>query len=215
MGIIRQGILGGFRKKTGSVIGAYWRTLDVIRGLPRISGKAATPAQLLQRAKFRIVTSRLSPIGPIIQTGFKAKSKVATPMNLAVAYHLENAITMLAGEPNLDWAKLKYSEGKVMVPFDISVATGAAGSLDFEWKNVGTESRLKAGTDRVTVLVYNEMKDHYVFYENIVARSAGSYNMVLPAEFSEDLVHAYISFNSTTEKELVSNSVYLGRVPVL
>jgi hypothetical protein len=52
MGIIRQGILGGFRKKTGSVVGAYWRKLDVIRGLPRKSSKPPTIAQLNQQLKF-------------------------------------------------------------------------------------------------------------------------------------------------------------------
>ena len=214
MGILRQGILGGFRNKAGSVVGSYWRTLDVIKGLPRISGKAATPAQILQRDKFRIVTSGLTWIAPLIQTGFKAKSKIATQMNLAVAYHLENAIKMVAGVPGLDWTKLKFSEGKVTVPSDASAGTGAGVSLDFEWTNLGTDSRFKAATDKLTVLVYNELKDKYVFYENIVDRSAGAYNMVLPGDFSGDLVYVYISFNSTTEKELVSNSVYLGKVPV-
>jgi hypothetical protein len=28
MGIIRGGVLGGFRNKTGAVVGSYWRTLD-------------------------------------------------------------------------------------------------------------------------------------------------------------------------------------------
>jgi len=215
MGILRQGILGGFRNKAGSVVGSYWRTLDVIKGLPRMSGKAATPAQILQRDKFRIVTSGLTWIAPIIQTGFKAKSKIATPMNLAVAYHLENAIKMTAGVPGFDWTKLKFSEGKVVVPTDVSAGTGAAGSIDFEWSNVGTDNRFKAATDKATVLVYNEDKDTYIFYENIVARSAGAYNMLLPGDFSGDQVYAYISFNSVTEKELVSNSMYLGKVPVL
>lgn len=52
MGIIRGGILGGFRNKAGAVIGSYWRTLD-IKGLPCISGKAPTQKQLDQRAKFK------------------------------------------------------------------------------------------------------------------------------------------------------------------
>jgi hypothetical protein len=39
MGIIKGGILGGFTNKTGAVIGAYWRTLHTMRGLPRKGGK--------------------------------------------------------------------------------------------------------------------------------------------------------------------------------
>ncbi|RZK61166.1 MAG: hypothetical protein EOO95_16865, partial [Pedobacter sp.] len=66
MGLIKQGILGGFRKKTGTVVGAYWRKLDVIRALPRNSGKGATQLQINQQLKFGLVTSFLSNISGLI-----------------------------------------------------------------------------------------------------------------------------------------------------
>ena len=62
MGIIKGGILGGFSNKTGAVIGAYWRTLNVMRGLPRKSSKAATQLQLDQQAKFTLAVATPSNV---------------------------------------------------------------------------------------------------------------------------------------------------------
>ena len=88
MGIIRGRILGGFRKKAGAVIGAYWRSLDVIKGLPRISNKPPTQAQIDQRLKFALVTGFFSYVSDLIDVGYKALSGVETPMNVACAQPL-------------------------------------------------------------------------------------------------------------------------------
>jgi hypothetical protein len=62
MGILRQGVLGGFRKKTGTVVGASHRGQDIIRGLPRISKKAPSKGQLDQRTKYGLVKKFLNRI---------------------------------------------------------------------------------------------------------------------------------------------------------
>lgn len=215
MGIIRQGILGGFRKKTGSVVGAYWRTLDVIRSLPRVSGKPATPLQKDQQAKFGLVTSWLSWIGPLIDTGYKSISKIATPMNEAVSYHLKNAITGVSPNFGIDYTKVKFSTGKLELPPDIQIATTEASRLDYSWEYSGLNEKFVDASDMATVMVYNPLKDKFVFISDAAPRSANLYNLVLPPDFSGDTVHCYISFNSVLTKRLVSNSFYMGALPVL
>ena len=54
MGTIRKGILGGFSGTVGTVVGANWRGMDVIRSRPKSSGSNPTPAQLMQREKFAL-----------------------------------------------------------------------------------------------------------------------------------------------------------------
>nr|WP_285060716.1 DUF6266 family protein [Pedobacter ginsengisoli] len=68
--------MGGFRNKTAPVLGAYWRSLDVIKGLPRKSNKPPTEDLLNQRARFGLITSFLSWISPLINVGYKALSGV-------------------------------------------------------------------------------------------------------------------------------------------
>ncbi|MES2454158.1 MAG: DUF6266 family protein [Bacteroidota bacterium] len=210
MGIIRGGILGGFRKKTGAVIGAYWRSLDVIKGLPRKSNKPPTEDQMNQRIRFGLITGFLSWISPLIEVGYKALSGVETPMNVAVSYHLENAVTGVAPNFTIDYPKVMFSRGKLFLPDNIALATTEDAQLDISWTNLGPDDRFKDATDRLTVMVYNPAKSKFVTVRSVVARSAQSYDLMLPANFSGDNVHCYVSFSSVKIKNMVSESYYLG-----
>ncbi|MGF1925184.1 MAG: DUF6266 family protein, partial [Bacteroidia bacterium] len=115
MGTIKLGILGGFRKKTGTVVGSYWRKLDVIKALPRSSGKAPTQLQIEQQQKFALVTGFLGEFSELIDTGYKADGSF-TPMNMAVAYHLKEAVTGNSPFYAIDLTKFKYSQGRIKLP---------------------------------------------------------------------------------------------------
>ena len=52
MGKIKQGILGGFKGKVGTVIGASWNGIAYMRGLPQSVKNPKTAAQQAQRAFF-------------------------------------------------------------------------------------------------------------------------------------------------------------------
>lgn len=215
MGIIRQGILGGFRNKTGSIVGAYWRTLDVIRALPRISGKAPSQAQKDQQFKFGLVTGFLSKISSLIDIGFYSGSKAATPMNDAVSYHLKNAILGASPTFTFDYTKLIFSKGKLEMAQSILADSIAGNKVEFSWDHLEQDDKLIDGTDMVNLLIYNAVKNKFVSMRNAAARSAKSYTMSVPADFGMDEVHCYISFSSTKTKNLVSDSFYIGTMQLI
>jgi len=219
MGIIKGGILGGFRNKTGAVVGSYWRTLDVIRGMPRISGKAPTQSQLDQRARFKLVTSYFAWIGDLIAVGYKSLSSIDTPMNVAVSYHLKEAITGVSPNFSLDFTKVMFSQGKLALPFNSGATSTDAAELDFTWstevKQGPIASIYKQGSDMLSILVYNPMMFEFTTLHNVAPRSAGTYKMSLPIEFSGEGVHCYLAFNSVNRKDFASKSKYVGLVTVL
>ena len=55
MGKIKQGILGGFKGKVGTVIGSSWNGIAYMRGLPQSTKDRKSAAQLAQRDFFREV----------------------------------------------------------------------------------------------------------------------------------------------------------------
>jgi hypothetical protein len=55
MGKIKQGILGGFKGKVGTVIGASWNGIAYMRGLAQSHKNPQTEAQLKQRSFFKEV----------------------------------------------------------------------------------------------------------------------------------------------------------------
>ena len=215
MGIIRGGILGGFRKKAGAVIGSYWRSLDVIKGLPRISNKPPTASQLDQRAKFGLTTNFLSYIKDMIEIGYKALSDLDTPMNVAVSYHVKEAVTGVSPNFVMDYPKVMFSQGKLRLPWTIELATLIVAEIDITWVNSGNDDLFKQATDQLSVMVYNPIKDDFVTAKNVAPRSAGTYTLNLPLEYSGDNVHVYVAFNSVSDPLLVSKSYYLGATVVL
>jgi hypothetical protein len=57
MGKIKQGILGGFKGKVGTVIGSSWNGIAYMKGLPQSQKDPKTPAQVAQRNFFKEVQS--------------------------------------------------------------------------------------------------------------------------------------------------------------
>ena len=55
MGIIKQGVLGGFSGKVGTVIGSSWKGKAVMRGLTIAKSGKPTASQLQQQAKFSLM----------------------------------------------------------------------------------------------------------------------------------------------------------------
>jgi len=215
MGIIRGGVLGGFRNKTGSVVGASWRNLDVIRGLPKISSKPATQPQIDQRLKFGLVTSFLSLISEAIDVGYNIGSGSTSAMNEAVSYHLKEAVTGTSPDFTLDYTKIRFSSGKLNVPSSYSVAATTPAKIDLSWNLDGTDSKYKDATDTINVLVYNPSRGQFVTLMAAAPRSAQTYVLQLPPPFSGDEVHCYFSFTSVKKKALHSNSVYMQSITVL
>ena len=212
MGLIKLGILGGFRKKTGTVVGAYWRRLDTIRALPRNSGKAPTQAQLNQQLKFKLVTEFLSNVSPLIDVGFKSANSILTPMNLAVAYHLKEAITGLEPNFELDLSKVKFSEGKLDLPLEMTAVAAAGSVMQISWLHTETDDKFVDATDMINLLAYNAVKQKFIRAALVAERSELSYNFQLPANFAGDVVHVYAAFSSVKKKLFNSHSAYLGAI---
>lgn len=215
MGIIRQGILGGFRQKTGSVVGAYHRGQDTIRSLPRVSNKPPTRAQLDQRFKFGLVTNFLARFSSTIDQGFGTSKGITTPMNEAVSYHLRTAITGVSPNFTIDYTKLKVSGGKLELAENIEFLADTAAKLKFTWENTTPDGKNKDATDRINLLVYNPAKGSQVILNSAAARSALTYTLSLPGSYSGDEVHAYVSFSSIINKKLVSDSLYIGLIMIV
>lgn len=214
MGIIRKGILGGFKNKVGSIVGSSWRNRDVIKSLPRASNKPPTQKQTDQRSKFGLVTGFLSDMSEFIEEGFKSKNGFTSAMNEAVAYHLKNAVTGIAPNFTMDYTKLKFSNGKLRVPLTYTVDTAAPASVDFNWTLDGVDSKYKDGTDMINVLAFNPTKKQFVSLMAAAPRSALNYSLPLPLDFVGDSVHCFFSFTSIKKKKLHSESVYIGLLPV-
>lgn len=83
MGIIKQGILGGFSNKVGTVIGSSWKGIAVMRSMPQSVANPRTAAQVENRGKFGQITKLGTQIlSSVIQPNFNLQAKRMSGYNL-------------------------------------------------------------------------------------------------------------------------------------
>lgn len=213
MGKYKNGILGPFSGKVGTVIGSFCNGKYVMRAIAAYIKSNPSASQQDVRLKFALMSRLLPGLKEVIEVGFQTFHKGEVPMNAAMSYNLKNAVTGLSPNFTVDFPALRFSQGPLGVAYDPSVTAGPGTVLELEWK--APVWQVGAGaTDQLTVVVYSISKGVFVAAQGVAARSALTYELQLPLDFTGDQVHVWYSFVSADGK-VVSNSTYVGSVPVL
>lgn len=209
MGRIKKGILGGFSGKVSYVVGASWKGVDYMRGLPAPSIKPSTDKQLAQRNKMALLRGFLLGVGDIVETCFQNISKY-TPMNDALSYNMLNTIDGVYPDQSVNFKQLIFSKGELLGAWLPKIVSTKSNSVDFSWKN-GNFTPLCAADDQVTLVVYDPVEKEFCILEKAALREDKAARLLLPANFNGHTLHCYISFYSENRK-LASTNEYLGEV---
>lgn len=109
MGILYNGILGGFRKKVGPSIGKRFRGMDLIVGPYRKSTEPEKQAEVLQQSKFAMLNHFLNYLKSVVNRGFKQYAKKRLALNAAHSYNFPHVFIEEQVEVKLNYRKLVYS----------------------------------------------------------------------------------------------------------
>jgi hypothetical protein len=214
MGKYKKGILGYFRGTVGTVVGSVWRGIHYMKSLPDVGEDNPSPAQINVRAKLVLVSLFFKRLKALINIGYQQFKRGATPMNAATGYHLKNAVTGTSAlNYAIDYTKVVLSVGDLLEPASPEIVIDTAAKVKFNWLNDAPVSGT-GGTDLATVVVYNKDREKFVSLHGAAARSALTYELPIPADFSGEDLNCWMFFVSANGKE-VSDSVYLGEVPAL
>ncbi|SDL34443.1 hypothetical protein SAMN04487898_117125 [Pedobacter sp. ok626] len=209
MGILKSGIIGPVRNKTGPLVGRMHRSTNVVTAAYRASTKPPTTSQLGAQDKFSLLSSFLSNIDDLIKIGFKQFSKGKDPMNVASAYNYDHAFLATETGFTLNYPQLVYSRGYIL-PAESPAILPLPKQIEFNWLPQ-RQSMYCQYTDMATFLVYNPEKGYAISKPLATDRYAQGYLLDLPKEFAGDTVHCYMSFASKDGK-LQGNSTYLGQL---
>ena len=158
MGIINQGILGGFSGKVGPIVGFRWeiKLLYTRTGLSQKSAIRVHRKQQEQRGKFATAFSFLKAIKPFIRIGYKEFTQDKSAFNSAMSYTLKRAVTGSGKEIKIDFDRALVSMGTLMPVFE-GTATQNGNKMHFNWQdNSGMGNAEDA--DIAMLLVYNKTK---------------------------------------------------------
>lgn len=212
MGTYNKGILGPFSGKVGTVVGASWRGKDVLRSLPRKTGRIPTETQLLQRLLFTTVSEFLTPIGAVISRYYGNNNGDKTRMNQAMSYHMKEAVVY--NDPNFDmmYNKVQISKGDLLGVQNPTVAAIGANGLKYEWEDNSGQGSAKP-TDNLVVVIYEPISGQFYYLLNAATRVNAAITITLPAFFTGLDVQSWITFAAVDEKSYAT-SVYMGSVVV-
>ena len=207
MGTIKQGILGGFSGKVGTVIGSSWKGISYMRGRAQNVKNPRTERQMEQRSKFALTLDFLKPITPFVRTGFKAYASKQTAFNAAMSYIVKNAISGTYPNYAINFTNVLVSRGALETAKEPS-AEVSAGSFIIKTRTETNGSGQP--TDLMMPLIFNANKGEAVFSTAGAARSVGQTTLATPADWAGDTVEVFLGMISE-DGTLVANAVYVGQ----
>ena len=209
MGTIKQGILGGFSGKVGTVIGSSWKGISYMRGQAQHVKNPRSSGQVDQRTKFNLALNFLQPNVPYIRIGYKSQAAKQTEFNAAMSYIVKNAITGTSPNYALDYTKVMVSRGGLTQVTDGAVNwTAAQSKLTFSWTdNSGVGTAL--ATDKAMPFVYNKDKNETIYNTEGATRTTHTMDVTVPSNWVGDKVEVYLGMVSE-DGTLVADSIYLG-----
>ena len=207
MGTIKQGILGGFSGKVGTVVGSSWKGISYMKGRAQSVKNPRTTKQMAQRDKFALANKFIRPIRSFINLGFKTYAKHQSAYNAAMSYTLRNAIKGTYPSLTIDYTKAMVARGSLALPMEIQ-KQNVSGQISVSWTdNSGIANALD--TDFAMLMAYNAEKQEAVYDMHTACRGDEGVEVSYPADWSGDTVHIYLAFISE-DWTLVSDSQYVG-----
>jgi hypothetical protein len=212
MGTIKQGILGGFSGKVGSVIGGVWKGISYMRGIALSHNDLKSDAQLAHRQKFAVVGHFLQPLSEFLLVSFRNYAVRMTGINAAFKYNFANAVTGTYPNQAIDYPNARVAQGNLPSALNQVAASTVAGTVHFTWEDNSGEVGASSD-DKTLIVIYNPTQNQAVTVKELAERADGTQTVTVPDSFSGDLVECYLSFKKADGTE-IANSAFAGAVTV-
>ncbi|MBA7564633.1 hypothetical protein ES708_06300 [subsurface metagenome] len=205
MGVIRQGILGGFSGKVAGVVGSSWKGIAVIKALPLSVANPKTAKQIEQRTKFtNVVAFGVVILATVLKPLWDRFAQQMSGFNDFIKTNID-LFDLAVPDPVAD---LVISKGKMALTAMVSAQyDDTLNVINLAWVDDSGEG-LKLATDLLTAVVVNATSGEIKGFATAVVRSAaasGALEMALIT--AADELHAYIAFKRA-DGTVVSNTAY-------
>ncbi|SMC94534.1 DUF6266 family protein [Pedobacter nyackensis] len=209
MGVIKNGILGGFKGKTGTVVGYKLKDQDIIRGVGDGRKAPFTNGELKNQSKFGVSQRWLQPLTEFLRVGYKDYNTRYEGFVAAKSYISKNAIKQDDAGFHVDPELALLSYGDMDLAEKATAVSESPNTVTFKWSGGKSEY-----DDRAMFVLYDIDGQDAEFDTAAVKRELKTGVFNTSESFSGRSVHAYIAFVSEDRKRR-SNSQYLGVITVL
>ncbi|WP_443945768.1 DUF6266 family protein [Pedobacter sp. AW1-32] len=209
MARIKNGIMGAFSGKVGSVVGVSYRNGNYLRSLPATTKTEPTVKQLASRARFKFFNAWRNPLSPFFAITFQNQTETFSAQNAAHFFN-KGAVTGDYPDFKLDFQKIVISQGDLPPVLELKMEQSEADRLRFTWlPNLLDKAK---ATDLLALLICYENDVQVIdSVTNGAERIAGAFDFILSGVGKGKVGHVYVTFIANDRKK-AANSVYLGEV---
>ena len=207
----KNGPMGTFSGKLGTVVGANWKGISYMRSKGISPRKKPTAAQLDMRLKFSTVARFVHRINEPLMKLYPGTDSL-TGSNQAFSHVYRKALIGTYPNYALDYSKICISKGALQNVSDCELIAEGNGIISFKWTD-NANGNMANADDNCALLAYCPEMHSAVFKMEGVHRSAttSSLNML---NYKGKSFHTWITFINTHDNE-VATSIYTGELLVV
>lgn len=213
MGRVTNGANGAISGKVGSVVFCKWKSIDYVRGLPRVNrNRKATDGQAKQRSKFSYMQDILKYIVPLVRLGFMNYAPNRTGHNSAMSHNIKHAVAETDAGLAILPENFMISGGVLPAPREASIRQDGK-EIVFNWSYDPKNIDRNHARDR-TLLLLTDFKEAPNFTNSGGFREHGEDRLTLfQSKYSAGtILHGYMAFFATDGSNHSSDSVYVGTI---
>jgi len=210
---MQKGLMGGFTGRIGNTIGYIVNGVQYVRSAPKKRTGPLSPAQIIQREKFSLMTKFLAPLTSFMNETHKyyIYRKTGYSKHFSLNYH-----EALIGEyPDfaIDYRRIRLTTGSLAGHSGIHVSCGQKGFLDFHWNDNSCSGQGAYPCDRLLLAFYDEDEKCWEIKNEMALRMDGFLTIQM-GNHRGNRLQVYTGFTSP-DRQRVSKSQYLGMINVL
>lgn len=210
MARIKNGILGGFSGKVGSVVGYGIGDESYIRSIPKYP-KKFTAKELVNQSKFKLVNDYLKSFRELLKVGFKNHYTKTGGLRAAVSYTMKNALLQQGDNFSIAPELIKISGGELPQALNVVVSLFSKDTLIISWENASRSNWY----DQLILLAYDaKTADSISLIYDGPLRKEKQLELKLPLALQNTSLDIYIGFIAP-DRSSQSNSQYLGRISMI
>ena len=179
MGKIKQGILGGFKGKVGTVIGSSWNGIAYMKGLPQSQKDPKTAAQIAHRAFFSEVQDLVSQLTYEQLVFLFPNSAKGMSRRNALVQQLAAAKIVEEGAMHVDLANITTLGNAPTADLPDVAITASRSTITISW-DAENDWRAQHGDEYPTICVFNvTQKKIFLVHSTVTVGASGAQSFTL------------------------------------
>ena len=179
MGKIKQGILGGFKGKVGTVIGSSWNGIAYMKGLPQSQKDPKTAAQIAHRAFFSEVQDLVSQLTYEQLVFLFPNSAKGMSRRNALVQQLAAAKVVEEGAMHVDLADITSLGNAPTADLPDVTITASRSVITISW-DAENDWRAQHGEEYPTICVFNvTQKKIFLVHSTVTVGASGVQSFTL------------------------------------